>query len=307
MDASGKLWWSDLTNKLGYFNTAANPLTLSVWTLPDDAFENPTNTGPLLLLGGDVWLANWNQPNFGLFRFSPGANPNFCHYAVSGGSYATDLVVQGDKLWWLSWQSETVDSLLSLAPESGIDRQLVRYSLGVDTGTAAGMAVDGNYLWWAEDKLNGAVARFDTTTGKLKRYPLPAGAQPVNVVVAGGAVWYADVSGAVGRIDPLAAAAMETTPTASAPLTVTPECQQLTDPTPRNEMLEPGILTWSDSSTTSSVPAAGLEVVAMPSGAEPVRIAAAAEKLWIINATGDQLLRMDLRNEQKIFLPMLTR
>jgi streptogramin lyase len=291
-DASGKIWWTDGADKMGYFGGNL----VSTWTLPDIGGNSP-NIGPLAILGEQIWLANWSSTGgvFGIYRLTPGTQntPELCHFPIPGGSDATDLVVQGGKLWWLSWKNQTVDELMSLTPGAS-EGQWVSYPLGRNINQKAGMTVVGDDLWWAEDTVDGKIVRFNTVTKEMTLFSLPVGAHPIKVTALYGAIWYTDASGSFGRIDPGSATGTPVNPSASS--TVTSSCTTLGLPTQLNGTPGTGALTWSSVDSTVTQPQAGLEVYSLPAGAAPLGIAADGNSIWLDDDGRNKMIRLDIEN-----------
>lgn len=309
-DASGALWWTDGADAFGYFNTTGTPVTLNTWTAPPDSQDNKANLGPLDFLNGKVWLATWISSLFGIYSFTPDASRELCHYAIPGGAYATDLMSQGGSQWWLNWSNGAGgNSLNRLTADGGA---WTSYPLGREINQRAGMLVDGNVLWWAEDVLDGKIARFDTLSGEMRLYSLPAGAWPLRVALLAGNIWYADANGSFGRLSPQSTAYTTATLTPSTPQTINPTCQGLALPAASDGTPMTDTLTFSTGSSVITQPLTGLEVYSLPAGATPVGITIADNKVWLLEG-GDapsarkMIDRLTVAVEQKLFLPMVRR
>lgn len=289
VDNSGKIWWTDGAEIFGYFNTAVNPQMLDYWTVPKDDQGDLPNIGPLVLLNNQVWMANWySVSNVGIYRFTPGSG-ELCRYSFEKGSFASDLVVQNGRLWWLNWQ---YDLLMSLTTTG----ELVGYNLKRSIDIGAGMLADGDYLWWAEGTLNGKIVRFEPATEKITLFSVPDGTQPMQVSALDGGIWYSDAKGRLGRLDAKSTAGTQEQLSQSISTTITPICpvqaaHTATDGAPSYT----GTLTWSDVQSQLTQPA-GLDtdVYSLPAGASPSGIAAVGRSIWLADSARDKLLRLDL-------------
>ncbi len=300
-DSSGKIWWTDGAETFGYFDPAATSNRLKYWQVPQDEHYNTPDLGPLAILNGDIWMVTWFSASFGLYQFTPGSSGGqLCHYAVSGGSYASDLVAQDGKLWWLNWDKNT---LVRFAPTAG-GAELVSYTLAGDIGQRAGMAAQGQAaIWWAGDLANGKLSRF--TPPNLTTFSLPNGTHAVKVAEFEGRIWYSDGAGTFGSLDPLAASGATVELSGSAPLSVTPVCQALGAPLTQSGAPDTGTLAWSTVDGALAQPQTGLEVYSLPAGAAPLGIAAARNMIWIADDGRDRLVRVDFG--RYIYLPMIRR
>jgi streptogramin lyase len=299
-DGAGKIWWTDGAISFGYIDLNAGPKKLYSWDAPQPGGNSPS-IGPLAVISDQIWMATWYSPSFGVYRFTPG-NRELCHYLTPGGSYATDLVVLGGRLWWLNWKNLTVDTLMGLNPGDG---QLVSYSLERNINPGAGMLVDGDYLWWAEDTDDGKIARFNTTNAQMTLFSLTAGAHPVKVSASNGGIWYTDASGSFGRLDSSNATGITVTLSAPQQTTITPVCETLGIAEQANITPNAGTLAWSTTDRTSTQPQTWLEVISLPASASPSGIAAVGNSIWLSDPGRDKLVRLDIQVEHKVFIPLV--
>jgi len=284
------LWWADAGTAFGSFNLAT--YQGQTWFVDDlNPGGEPLNLGPLVYQGGKPWLASWYGPKFGLFSFDP-PTQELCLYAFPSGLFATDLAVHGGLLWALDWRSPSKDSLFSIDPATG---RLVKYDTGRDVQMFANLVSDGALFWWAEDKLNSAVVRFNPATGQMTVFNLPTGTYPRNLSLRGGKVWFTDKTGKYGWLDPNTAAG--TTSTLSGQVLsegITPDCVILGASNIFEVLPEPGNFSWSNVDSTLSEPISGVGVYTLPAGAEPFGIAGTLDFMWISDPGRQKLVRMPL-------------
>jgi streptogramin lyase len=284
------LWWADAGTAFGSFNLAT--YQAQAWFVDDlNPGGEPLNLGPLVYQGGKPWLASWYGPMFGLFSFNPPTR-ELCLHAFPSGLFATDLAVHGGLLWALDWRSGSADSLFSMDPANG---RLVRYDTGRDVQMFANLVSDGALFWWAEDKLNSAVVRFNPATGAMTTFNLPAGTHPRNLSLRGGKVWFTDKTGKFGWLDPSTAAG--TTSTLSGQVladSITPECAILAAPNSFTISPQSGTFSWSNINSTASQPLSGVGVYSLPAGAEPYGIAGTTDYVWVSDPGRQKLVRMPL-------------
>lgn len=290
-DGAGKIWWTSGSDTFGYFDITKSPKKQAAWQVKIG--DNAPDLGPLQIYDNKIWMASWFSTSFGILRFDPQTR-SLCHYAIPGGSYATDLVAQGGSLWWLKWSHPSADTLMRLNMTTGV---FTSYNLNRNINLQAGLVVDQENLWWAEDTTNGRLARFNTTGGDMTTYSLPAaGAHPVKVSALNGRIWYTDAGGSFGSLDPQKVAVSPTFPVASIPSTITPACPTLDPASPQDASPETGTLTWGERATTFSQPQAGWEVYTLPASVPSpsmLGIAAVGNSIWAADDGRDKLLRLN--------------
>jgi len=292
------LWWADYRTAFGSFDLTTHQA--QTWFVDDlNPGEEPLNLGPLVYHADRVWLASWYGPRFGLFSFTP-QNHELCLFRYPGGHYATDLVSHNGLLWSLDWFT---NHLMSFDPANG---QLVKYDTGRDVEMFANLVSDGDLFWWAEDKLDSAVVRFNPATGAMTIFTLPAGTHPRNLSLRGGKVWFSDKTGKFGWLDP--STAYGTTTILSGQVLaedMDPDCVLLGEP--ETDEVQPLTDTFSWSPFTSEItnPMDGVTVYSLPAGAEPFGIASTADFVWVSDRGRQKLVRMPLEAPEVGYITLI--
>lgn len=306
-DTGEKIWYTDGAKGFGYIDTHGGANQMYSWTAPEIG-GNTTNLGPLVVINNQVWMATWFSTSFGVYQFSlNGANgPELCHYPVQGGAYASSAVEYGGRLWWLHWSASN-GKIMSLSADGSLEG----YYLNRPISQRAGLTSQGGYLWWAEDTINGKIARFNPSNGNMTTYTLPLGTRPVGVTALNGGIWYTDASGTFGRLDPDSAGDATVELNQTLPVIQDPTCQNYPMPQAINNPPVMGNLSWSTMDSTITNPRAGLAVYSLPSGIVPLGITALGSSLWIADdedpGKTNKVLRFDVPANYGVFLPAIRR
>lgn len=185
-DASGNIWWSDYFSAFGRLNPNTSQVT--TWDL---AALSLAPAGLAFDSSGRVWLTQ--RQNTRLLRFNP-SNNELCRFDVGGGG--DYIIAYGGWLWVGDSQARRI---LRFDPATN---QLRWWALG-GSAFPKGLAFDGDgLLWWADAQVPGRLGRLNPNTNQAVTYALPGGAQPVAVTPGVEVVWYTDLSGTVGFVDP---------------------------------------------------------------------------------------------------------
>ncbi len=251
-DASGAIWWSDYYSSFGRINPSTNQVTY--WDL-SGLFLKPG--GFAFDSSGRVWFTQPGQTR--LLRFNPTSN-ELCQFEVGGGG--NYLIAYGGQLWIGDSYARRI---LRFDPATN---QLGRWVLPWGSAKPEGLAFDGDSrLWWADRGL-GRLGRLSPNTNEAVTYGLTAGAQPLAAVPGIEVIWYTDLNGYIGFVDPALASGSTTTLSFSTS-TVSPSCltvssssQSLTKTTGTFSF---PVVTWARLTSTP----AGVTVYAPP-GTSPV-------------------------------------
>jgi len=289
------LWWTNNVRGFGSFDLDTN--LMKDWSVDSTNFPLDLQLGPVTSFQNMIWLPTWYAETYGIFRFNPFSS-QICLYTFPGGLYAADIAVMNEQLWILDWRNKTSDLLFSFNP---VDGNLVRYSLSRDIGELAFLIVNGNELWWAEDILDGAVVRFipGSSEMNLTVYSLPTGTHPRNLFVDQGLIWYSDIKGTVGQLDPEqvigssyaisgnnlgnlnAGSCVVLHDWGAYPLTPEPE----------------GIFSWQNNNIEMNLIQPGLKVFNLPENAAAQGIAVSNNYAWISDSGRQKLVRLPLPDE----------
>jgi streptogramin lyase len=315
-DGAGKVWWTDGDKTFGYLDLTKPYDGSYSWEIPETAGNSPY-LGPVITLNGQVWMATYMSALFGVFRFTPDAGGaqnggELCQFPISGGSYATEMVLLNGKLWWLNWINGS-EALVSLAP--GADSvTLTRYALNRNVNQRAGILAYQGKVWWVEDVLGGDVYNFNPATGNITTYDLPANAQPIKIAAAGGRIWYTDSSGWFASLDPATTQSTKVHLSETDQETILQSCYTplLGAPTFVEDVPHPGKITWTPNSGDLSQPQAGLDVYAlitvppMPAFL-PLGITAAGNGIWVGDNGRNKLVKLEIKVGYNIYLPSIRR
>ncbi len=184
-DANGNIWWSDYFSAFGRLNPSTSQVTY--WDLAALALAP---AGLAFDTSGRVWLTQ--RQNTRLLRFNPSTN-ELCRFDVGGGG--DYIIAYGGWLWIGDSQAKRI---LRFDPSTN---QLRWWNLG-SSAFPKGLAFDGDGLLWWADAQAGRLGRLSPNTNQAITFALPGGTQPVAVTPGVEVVWYTDLSGTVGFVDP---------------------------------------------------------------------------------------------------------
>ncbi|PKO06777.1 MAG: hypothetical protein CVU41_05440 [Chloroflexi bacterium HGW-Chloroflexi-3] len=302
--ASGQqLWWTN--NVRGFGNFDLNTDQMQDWSVDLTNFPLDLQLGTIASFQNYIWLPTWYGETYGLFQFNP-ISSEICLYHFTGGLYAADIAVMNDQIWILDWRDKTLDSLFAFNP---IDGNLIKYALSRNIGELAFLFVDGNELWWAEDKMDGAVVRFVPGSSEMNMtvYSLPTGTHPRNLYVDQGIVWYSDIKGTVGQLDPEKAPGLSTTISGInlGNLDSDP-CIVLDDWGAYSLTPEPeGIFSWQINDIEMNLIKPGLHVFNLPENSAAYGIAVSNNYAWISDAGRQKLIRFALAEEAGTYITVI--
>jgi len=300
LDNSGTLWWSDYDGgKLGRLVPGAAQGT--VWPLQSGA--NPL--GIAFDSSGLVWVADVSMPD--IYRFNPSSS-QLCTYPVPNDGTADYILFENDRIWL---GDTTLGRILRLNPN---DNTYTIWQLPVDS-YPQGMAQDGNGdLWWADEGLK-VLGRLNPQSNQITTYAVPVStttvalpeaeglvalerlvrksnqkltgvlsttveetALPETVAIKNGYVWYTDMSGKVGRLDPALASGSSATISPST-ATGTLTCSTITG-TPIDVSERKGTMTWTDVNYPIDQNSDGWLIFDLPIGAAPWGLAVGDNIVW---------------------------
>ena len=289
------LWWTNNVRGFGSFDLATNQM--KDWSVDSTFFDEPLQLGPVALFQNYIWLPTWYGATYGIFRFNP-LSSQICLYTFPGGLYTADIAVVNEQLWILDWRNIPSASLYAFNP---VDGNLVKYSLGRDIGELAFLFVNGNELWWVEDKLDGAVVRFipGSSDVNMTVYSLPVGTHPRNLFVDQELVWYSDINGSFGQLDPEQVIGSSFTMSGNNLGNLnTDSCVVLDDWEAYPLTPEPeGIISWQNNDIEMNLIQPGLKVFNLPENAAAQGIAVSNNYAWISDSGRQKLVRFPLPDE----------
>lgn len=208
VDASGNIWFGEMGgNRLGMLNPHTGQV--QEWTPPQADYGI---MGIAVDKQNHVWFAEQNAGYIG--EFFP-TTETFHIYpttprADKGPSGPQDLAFdQSGNLWFTELSADRIGRLDVATgqlreypvPGSGATSFVGPYGLVVDTQ---------GYVWFSE--LSGfKIVRLDPATGAMKSYTPPTPNVSIMEVVAApdGSIWFAELPGELGRLDPRTGAIQE--------------------------------------------------------------------------------------------------
>ncbi len=213
-DSSGVIWWSDYYAGFGTINPSTNQVTY--WNLSGLALKPG---GFAFDLTGRVWFTQPGRTK--LLRFNPVSN-ELCQFEVGGGG--NYLIAYEGQLWIGDSYARRV---LRFDPATN---QLRTWALPGGSAFPEGLAFDGDgWLWWADRGVQ-RLGRLAPKTNEAVTYGLISGAQPLAVVPGIEVIWYTDLNGSVGFLDPALASGSLSTLTSNTS-TVSPSCSTVSSST----------------------------------------------------------------------------
>ena len=129
----------------------------------------------------------------------------------------------------------------------------------------------------------GALGRLNPANNQIRTYTIPAPSEPqpepIMVASNNGQIWYTNLSGSVGRLDPAAASGTTSTVSpSSAP--VTPVCASAGSGTAIDVSQRSGTLTWGAADYPLVQDQDGWTIYGLPQGAAPWGLAANSNNVW---------------------------
>ena len=200
VDQNGNLWFGEMGgNRLGRYNPATSEIT--EWSPPQGRSGimgitvDSTNT---------IWFAEESANYIGSFvpatcqfKIYPLPMHNGYGAAPNAISFAPDGI-----LWFTQVGNNTVGSLDT---KSGAIRQYPLPTTSADNRPVPyGIAVDPSGAVWATHLEAPILSRLDPTSGKWTEIPLATPHAQVNTITvgAGGQLWFTEMAGVVGTVDP---------------------------------------------------------------------------------------------------------
>ncbi|RLC75140.1 MAG: hypothetical protein DRJ03_30730 [Chloroflexi bacterium] len=284
-DTAGDVWWADYDGgRLG--RISLNTGTVTTWTLP--GADSPW--GIAFDDAGQVWIADDDLPN--VYSFNP-TSTQVCTYTYDG-SYSSYVLFHKGYLWLGDYGDAQV---VRLDP---VTNQFARWSL-TSGASPYGLAMSSNdHLWWADK--SGFLGCLEPTNNKVTTYTLPGGGEPAMVVPSGESVWYTEITGTFGVLNPSVVNEISVTVVPSTK-TVTPSCSVLGAGISSSVSISTGMAVWSPAVITATVNSGGWQVYQLPSGANPWGIAAVGGSVWVADAGRDKLVWFSHR----VYLPIVLR
>ncbi len=294
----GKVWWTDNAINFGSLDLSTNQVQQS--SIDTSQFTDPPqplNIGPITQLSSSIWLASWAVTNYGLFRVE---GTNICLFKFPGGLYASDIIGSEGLIWGIDWYH---DRLFKFNPGSN---SLIFFETNRYFGQLSNLQVEGDLIWWEEDIVNGRVVSFDTSTETMISYSLPSGSHPRNLIIDDGIIWFSDVVGGFGKLDPgIAVGEIESISKINAGV-ITPTCSTLSFSSYSSPPVT-GAFDWGKQESALTSPQVGLDFYSLPTGSESYGVGVANNSVWVSDRGRQKLIRMQLDVDYKIFLPLLTK
>lgn len=198
-DGSGFIWWSDYFSTFGRINPSTNQVTY--WNLSGLSLKPG---GFVFDSSGRVWFTQPGRTR--LLRFNP-TNNELCQFEVGGGG--NYLIAYGGQLWISDSYARRI---LRFDPSNN---RLRTWALPWGSAKPEGLTFDADgRLWWADSGVN-RLGYLSPNTNEAVTYGLTAGAQPLTVVPGIEVVWYTDLNGYIGFLDPALASGSPVTLTSS--------------------------------------------------------------------------------------------
>jgi len=305
IENENRVWWTDYSQMFGSLDfTSGQVKYWEIMVENDDYWANMAQLGPLVYEDGILWLSEWQGQYFGFLRFDT-SNGQICSYKVPVSS--ADILLNENYLFALDTKLD-LDALLRLDILSG---QLVKYSFDEQIGLDANLQTDGSLLWWSEDVEGGDIISFDPMTGVRTVYDLPADQHPRHLSLRGGKIWYTNVNGTFGRLDP--AEKVGVTSTLNPVIiksSIDPICANLGAGETFPASLDAPVIDWADITSTRTDIDASILSYSLPEDAVPFGIAITQADVWLSDAGRQKLIRMPIEDEpppddNAIFLPLI--
>ncbi len=296
-DSSGRIWWADGSGTFGYVST---PMSYQ-WTLSADPpyylqALAPDDQGGVWLGeadgGGD--LNNISR----LFYFKPSENNKLCTYILPYGAFTHDIIFKDGYLWLGQWSQ---GQIYRIEPGSNS----IAYTFWQEESTYGpwGIAVDGNYVWWA-DYFQNAIARLNTVTNIATFYSLPVGSSPRMITVNNNKAWYTEeYANEMSILNPATASGNDIELAVYTDPPLPGNCTNLGSAASSYIQVVSGNLSWNDSAASISYDQDGWRIYELPAGARLYGVAGSAGHVWAADQDRHLLLRFDAQTS--IYLPLI--
>lgn len=209
--AEGGYYFSDFDDYIGFTNLTSS----TVWKIPYEVNQLDHSLDHVNIdSSGKVWFIENDSSDskvYFLTRLNTSATvctltpvtglPNLTDY----GTYAYDLDYHGGYLWWFNWYAKKIVRL-NPVPDGTGRYLMVSWSVPVDSTAIGGRENDFDTLGnlWIPGGASGTILRFNPATETLTIYDSPtAGRSMEGLTISNNKVWFADLNGAVGVLDPL--------------------------------------------------------------------------------------------------------
>ena len=307
IESENRVWWTDYSQMFGSLDFTSGQIEYwEIMVENDDYWANMAQLGPLVYEDGILWLSEWQGQYFGFLRFDT-SNDQICSYKVPVS--VADILLNDNYLFALDTRLD-LDALLRLDTLNG---QLIKYSFDEQIGLDANLQTDGSILWWAEDVVGGDIISFDPVTEVRTVYDLPDDQHPRHLSLREGKIWYTNVNGTFGRLDPSEVAGV------ASPLehveiksSIDPVCVNLGTGETLTVDQDPTPVAWADITSTRTEIETGILSYSLPEGAEPFGIASTLTDIWVSDPGLDRqkLIRMPIDEEPPpddyaIYLPLI--
>lgn len=267
------LWWADgQTGILGRVSTIDGVYTR--WNVDGvGGFY-----GTAVDAQGRLWAVDSVEPY--LYRLNPDAG-ELCAFSLPQEGNLDYLLHQAGYLYA---GDDVNDRLLRLRIS---DSTLDWWQLPAGS-SVSGLAMDGEGdIWYADSNLN-LLAELVLSEDKLNSYPLPQLAEPGMLAVQGGRLWFSDLKGSIGLLNPAAV-----TPSVdildSDSIVLEPSCDEIAIDSTGDLTITVDELTMNPDTYPTIVSSGGWQMYQMPVGASPWGIAFESGKVWVVD-NGRQVL-----------------
>lgn len=273
IDSAGDLWWSDLEGgTIGRYTPGASKGT--IWQL-GDGFP----LGITIDEGNRVWIADSFEPF--LYSFV-GSTKQLCMYDMPDEAASDYLIYQNNAIWL----GDT--SLGRIIRFNTTNNTYSIWQLPEDSFPQGLTIDDDGRLWYADAGL-GELGRINADNNQLRRYVIPAKEdefpEPIMLSFESGLVWYTDLVGSVGSLNP-ATASGKTSTIAPSTTSVSPSCSSAGNGENVDISKKNGTINWKNTTYPLIHDKNGWMIYDLPEGAAPWGIIAHGASVWF-NDQGD--------------------
>ncbi len=235
----------------------------------------PVGTGPksIAVDGTTVWVANTTDRTVQPVD----VDAEIAQPAQGGLANAPTSIAVGGGAVWIGSSLVTDGSLVRIDPTQRNSARPIAIGVPVN-----GLAFGGGAVW-ISDHDDGLIVRVDAATGAISRFSLDPGSGPTGLVYADDAIWVAmHDAKAIARVDPANGDVMQTIPIAAG--------------SPDQLAAGDGFVwvTVGDGDAVVRIDAASNSTFTVSDvGDGPAGVAVAADGVWVADALGSSIVRID--------------
>lgn len=320
--AEGGYYFSDYQNTIGF--TDQNDIYL--WEIPpEDEYQIDHAIGRLNLdSSGAVWFIENETSDSKIYKFNrSGSSAEVCTLipligSPDYGTYAYDLDYHDGYLWWFNYFEERIVRL-NTVPNASEEYLMEYWDVPEGTTWVGGRenAFDSAGKFWVSGGGEGKLLRFDPVTKILTTYTVPGPGSPSieGLTIVGSQVWYADMYGSVGILDPAVVTGISTGPLPYGSMFLSGASSCATLPAVMDDVYatQSGTLGFADRSVTPDTSHPGWVIFPLSEN-DLLSGINTAQRVVLISAPNDiqvdrKLIRFtsDITYDFEVFLPLIVR